>query len=242
MYGRLFLTAAVLIAAPNAHAQLCAGSASFASGRMQAGGQVLTNNDYSSYGVGMNFGSARGLYGGPQIANNSYDFIDESGLWVGASGGYQLRPAKEGFQICPVAGIGLGLGPDDIGGSGVDMSIRQLSAGAIIGFVAHREGNFHILPTGGLSIIHQKVTLDAPGGSADESDTFLALDLGAGFLVNSVWTIKPMLTIPLGGDGREESLSLGVSYNFGRRAAAQPAPPPTRQPARQPTRPARRSR
>ena len=233
MLGRLSLVAAVsLLAALPVSAQLCAGTASFTTGRMQAGGQLVSNDDYSSYGVGLNVGNARGLYGGAQIGNNDYDFIQESGLWVGASGGYQLRPAKQGFQVCPVMALGLGLGPDNIGGGDSDMSVRQFSAGAIIGMVAHRAGNFRILPTGGLSIVNQKVSLSTPAGSADESDTYFALDLGAGFLLNSVWTIRPMLSIPLGGDGREESLSLGVAYNFGRRAAAAPARQPARQPAR----------
>jgi hypothetical protein len=223
MYGRLSVVAAfsLLVALP-AHAQLCAGTASFTTGKMQLGGQLVSNDDYSSYGVGLNLGNARGLYGGAQIANNDYDFIEESGLWIGLGGGYQTRPAKAGYQICPVATIGFGLGPDDIAGSGTDMSVRQLSAGAIIGKVAHRTRDFQIIPTGGLSIVNSKVTLDSPAGSADESETFFALDLGAGFLVNSVWTIRPMLSIPFGADGRDESLALGVSYSFGK-AARQPA-------------------
>jgi hypothetical protein len=233
MYRRLSVVAALsFLAALPADAQLCAGTASFSAGRMQAAGQVVSNDDYSSYGVGLSLGNPRGLYYGAQIGNNDYDFLDESGLWLGASGGYQLRPAKQGFQICPVMALGFGLGPDNIGGSDADMSTRQFSAGAIIGIVAHRDGNFQIVPTGGLSVVNQKVTLESSFGSADESDTFMALDLGAGFLINSVWTIRPMLSIPLGGDGRDESLSLGVSYNFGRRAAAAPARQPARQPAR----------
>jgi hypothetical protein len=192
---------------------------------MQVGGSLTTNDDYSSYGVGLNWGTARGLWGGPQIANNDYDFLDESGLWIGASGGYQLRPSKKGFQICPVAALGFGLGPDNIAGTDTDMSVRQFSAGAIIGMVAHRDRDFQIIPTGGLSMVNSKVTIDGPGGSADETDTFFALDLGAGIVFNSVWTIRPMLSIPFGDDGRDESISLGVSYNFGRRATTggQPA-------------------
>lgn len=230
MYGRLSLVAAFsLLAALPANAQLCAGAAPFTTGRMQAGGQIISNDDYSSYGVGLNFGKSRGLYGGPQLANNNYDFLDESGLWIGAAGGYQLRPAKQGFQICPVARFGLGLGPNDIGGSGTDMSMREFAAGAIIGMVAYRETNFQIIPTGGLSMVNQKVTMSNGGNSADESDTFFALDLGAGFVLSSVWTIKPMISIPMGGEeGRDESYSLGVSYNFGRRATAAPGRQPTR--------------
>jgi hypothetical protein len=227
MYGRLSaLVAFSLLAALPADAQLCAGTAPYTAGRMQVGGQLVSNDDYSSYGVGMNLGNARGLYGGAQIANNDYDFIEESGVWIGFGGGYQTRPAKQGFQICPVAAIGFGLGPDDIGGSGTDMSVRQLSAGAIIGKVAHRTSNFQIIPTGGLSIVNSKVTLDSPGGDADVSDTFFSLDIGAGFLVNSVWTIRPMISLPFGDDGRDESLALGVSYSFGKPAT------PARRPAR----------
>jgi hypothetical protein len=226
MFGRLSVVAALsLVAALRADAQLCAGTAPFTTGRMQLGGQVVSNGDYSSYGVGLNLGNARGLYGGAQIANNSYDAIDESGLWIGFGGGYQTRPARSGYQICPVVTLGFGMGPDDIGGSGADMSVRQLSAGAIIGKVAHRTRSLQIIPTGGLSIVDSKVTIDTPGGSADDNETFFALDLGAGFLVNSVWTIRPMLSIPFGADDRDESLVLGVSYSFGKpaRPAGQPA-------------------
>lgn len=223
MYARLSVVAAFsLVAALRADAQLCAGTAPFTTGRMQVGGQLVSNNDYSSYGVGVNLGNARGLYGGAHIANYDYDFVNESAPWIGLGGGYQTRPAKAGYQICPVAAIGVGLGPDNIGGGSTDMSVRQLSAGAIIGKVAHRTRDFQIIPTGGLSIVNSKVTL----GSADVSDTFFALDLGAGFLVNSVWTIRPMLSIPFGDDGRDESLALGVSYSFGKPAR------PARQPAR----------
>lgn len=233
MFRQLSVAAAIsLIAALPANAQLCAGAASFTSGRMQAGGQLVSNDAYSSYGVGLNVGNARGLYGGAQLANNDYDFLEESGMWIGLGGGYQLRPAKAGFQICPVATLGIGLGPDDIGGSGTDMSARQFTAGALIGFVAHREGNFQIIPTGGLSLVNSKVTLSSAAGDADESETFFSLDLGAGFLINQVWTIRPMLTLPFGDDGRDESLSLGVSYNFGKRVKAAPARRPASKPAR----------
>ena len=229
MYARLSVVAALsFLAALPAEAQLCAGAASYTTGRMQVGGQVLTNDDYSSYGVGLNFGTARGFWGGPHIANNDYDFGQESGLVIGGSGGYQLRPAKQGFQICPVASISFGLGPDNIGGSETDMSAREFSAGAIIGMVAHRDRDFHIIPTGGPSIVNSKVTMDSPGGSADVSDTFFALNLGAGVVFNSVWTIRPMLSLPFSADGRDESISLGVSYNFGRRATAAPPRQPTR--------------
>ncbi len=230
MYGRLSIIAAFsLIAALPAHAQLCAGTASYTTGRMQVGGQFLSNDDYSSYGVGLNVGNARGLYGGVHLANNDYDFVDESGLAIGVGGGYQLRPAKQGFQICPVAAMTIGLGPDNIGGSNTDMSTFQFSAGALIGLVAHRSGNMQIIPTGGLSVVNSKVTISAPGGDPlEDSETFFALDLGAGLVFNSVWTIRPMLSLPMGADNREESVSLGVSYNFGKRAAARPA----RQPAR----------
>src|SRR5687767_3099270 len=181
MYRRLsFVAALSILAALPADAQLCAGTASFSAGRMQAGGQLVSNDDYSSYGVGLNVGNARGLYGGVQLANNSYDFIDESGMAVNVGGGYQMRPAKQGFQICPVAALGIGFGPDNIGGSETDMSTFQFSAGALIGMVAHRSGNFHIIPTGGLSLVNSKVTLSAPGGNAEDSETFFALDLGAG--------------------------------------------------------------
>ena len=229
MYRRLSVVAALtVLAALPLDAQLCAGTASFTTGRMQAGGQFLSNDDYSSYGVGLAVGNARGLYGGVQLANNDYDFVNESGLAVGVGGGYQMRPAKQGFQICPVASMVIGLGPDNIGGSNTDMSTFQLSAGALIGLVAHRSGNMQIIPTGGLSLVNQKVTLSAPGGSADDSETFFAIDLGAGLVFNQVWTIRPMLSLPMGADNREESVSLGVSYNFGKRAAAKPAQPARR--------------
>ena len=230
MFRRLSVAAvaSLIFAAQSASAQLCAGAASFTTGRMQAGGQLLSNDDYSSYGIGLNVGTARGLYGGGAIANNDYDFVNESGLWIGAGGGYQLRPSKTGFQICPVAAIGFGMGPDNIGGSETDLSVREMSAGAIIGKVVHREGSMQVIPTGGLSLVSTKVSLDSPAGSEDVSDTFFALNVGAGLVFNSVWTIRPMLTLPFGADDRDESISLGVSYNFGKRASSAPARPARR--------------
>src|SRR5688572_33504145 len=118
MFGRLSIIAALsLIAALPAHAQLCAGTASYTTGRMQVGGQLLSKDDYSAYGVGLNVGNARGLYGGVHLANNDYDFIDESGLAIGVGGGYQLRPANRSFQVCPVAVMTIGHGPDNMRGS-----------------------------------------------------------------------------------------------------------------------------
>jgi hypothetical protein len=232
MYKRLSLVAAFsLLAATVADAQLCAGAPSFTAGKLQVGGQLVSNDDYSSYGIGLNLGTARGLYGGGQLANNDYDFVEESGMWIGASGGYQMPVSAQGFQICPVAALGFGMGPDDIGGSGTDMSVRQFSAGAIIGKVVHREGNFQIIPSGGLSIVNTKVTMENGGVSDDESDTFFSLDLGAGFLFNQVWAIHPMLSLPFGDDGRDESLSLGVSYSFGRPATST-GPRPAARPRR----------
>jgi hypothetical protein len=231
MYGRLTVVAALsLVAALPLDAQLCAGTASFTNGRMQVGGQIVSNDDYSSYGVGLTMGNARGLYGGPQIANNNYDVLEESGLWIGATGGYQLRPHRSGFQICPVARFGLGLGPDNIGGSDVDMSVREFAAGAIIGKVVYREPSLQLIPTGGISIVNRSVELSSGGASADDSETFFSLDFGAGILLSQAFTIRPMISIPMGADGQEESYSLGISYNFGRRAAtgAQPARRPAR--------------
>jgi hypothetical protein len=227
MYGRLTVVAALsMVAALPLDAQLCAGTASFTSGRMQVGGQIISNDDYSSYGVGLTMGNARGLYGGPQIANNNYDVLEESGLWIGATGGYQLRPHRSGFQICPVARLGLGLGPDNIGGSDVDMSVRELAAGAIIGKVVYREPSLQLIPTGGLSIVNRSVEI----ADVEDSETFFALDFGAGILLSQAFTIRPMISIPMGADGVEESYSLGISYNFGRRAStgAQPARRPAR--------------
>lgn len=227
MYGRLSVVAALsLAAALPLDAQLCAGTASFTNGRMQVGGQIVSNDDYSSYGVGLTMGNARGLYGGPQIANNNYDVLEESGLWIGATGGYQLRPHRSGFQICPVARFGLGLGPDNIGGSDVDMSVREFAAGAIIGKVVYREPSLQLIPTGGLSIVNRSVEI----ANAEDSETFFSLDFGAGILLSQAFTIRPMISIPMGADGQEESYSLGITYNFGRRAAtgAQPARRPAR--------------
>ena len=85
MYGRLSIIAALsLIAALPAHAQLCAGTASYTTGRMQVGGQFVSNDDYSSYGVGLSIGKPRGLYYGAQIGNNSaaplLAIADDAGL------------------------------------------------------------------------------------------------------------------------------------------------------------------
>jgi hypothetical protein len=112
-----------------------------------------------------------------------------------------------------VAAIGFG----GVGSGSSEISVRQFSAGAIIGMVAHRDRDFRIIPTGGLSIINEKVTV----GTRDNSETFFTLNMGAGIVVNSVWTIRPMISMPFNDDSnRDDTMSLGVWYNFGRRAPA----------------------
>ena len=119
-----------------AAAQTCVGMPSFTSGQMQVGAGGQFADGTSSFAGTFGYGQPKGLYGKAALGTTSYDGLDGSSLDLGANAGYQvaLKTAKPA-ELCPVASLSIGSGPNDVGGTGIDMSSRNFSFGAAMGAV-----------------------------------------------------------------------------------------------------------
>jgi hypothetical protein len=220
MYGRTSVVAAlVLLAASSASAQVCMGNASYSSGPMQVGGGFQSADQVMAYQMGLSMGRPQGLFGGAQLASVSYDGLDGNGTWAGLTGGYQIPVASvSGLQLCPVANLQMGWGPEDLVGPDDDLSQGRYSFGVMGGMIANKAAsNIKIIPTGGISWVRATYKVEGPGGDFDASENYFQIDLGVGFVFNSNLTLRPSVNVPVGREGDDENtFGLGLSYNFGR--------------------------
>jgi len=142
---------------------------------------------------------------------------------MGAAG-YQVALDKKGvLQLCPVATIDHGSGPNNVdyfgdGSVSLDFSETDLSFGVILGALPAMEGSTRIIPSAGLAVVSAsgKVKDDVSGQTNSQSDTFELLNLGLGIVFNHTVTVRPGVQIPLGLDGASTTFGAIVSVNFGR--------------------------
>jgi len=217
MHRSLVVSFALLaiVRAP-AVAQTCQGLASFSAGQMQTTGSAVFGNGQNSFGATFAYGQAAGAFGGIGIGTTSIDALDGSSFDLGLAGGYQMTAGKaKKIHLCPVANLGLGMGPKDVGGSGVDMSSTTGGAGIAVGTSLPGGPRMQIIPAGGLGVQYLKVKADDGTGSTSASDTYGVLNLGVGFVFNSQIAVRPGVSVPLGLEGGEASFGLTVGYNFG---------------------------
>lgn len=199
-------------------AQACLGMASFAAAPVQLSGSANFYDGGQVLGGSVATGSRVGAFGSLSIGAISYDALDASALSVGGTGGYQvpLGPAT-GAQICPVIGMGFGVGPNDIGRTEVDMSSWGATFGFRLGAPVRVTPLMQVVPTGGFSLAYQSVKLEDSFDSISDSETYGQVDLGLGLVMHSVFTIRPGTTIPVGLDESSPSFNMTVGVNIGTR-------------------------
>jgi hypothetical protein len=204
-----------IVRAP-AVAQTCQGLASFSTGQMQATGNASFGNGMDTFGATFAYGQPAGAFGGIGIGTTSIDAFSASSFDLGVAGGYQMTAGKaKKIQLCPVANFGFGMGPKDVGGSGVDMSRTMGGMGLAVGTSLPGGPRMQIVPTGGLGLAYLKVKADNGTTSSSASETYGLMNLGVGFIFNSQIAVRPLISIPLGLDGGDTSFGLTVGYNFG---------------------------
>jgi hypothetical protein len=206
-----------LFLSAQAAAQTCAGMPSFASGQMQIAGGGQFADGASSFGGTFGYGTPKGLYGKAGLGTTSYDALDGSSFDLNFGGGYQIPlHASRTMELCPVASLSLGSGPNDVFGSGVDLSSRTLAFGASVGAVLGRNPQLHILPNASFQFANTRATVDDGTSSASDSESYGLLTLGTGFVFNSRFSLNPSISIPVGLDGGDTSFGLMGAMNFGR--------------------------
>jgi hypothetical protein len=202
-----------LLLGSKAAAQACTGMPSFSSGPMQitAGGSFADGT--SSFGGTFGYGMPTGLYGKAGIGSTSYDGLDGSSFDFGVGGGYQIPlQSSRKAELCPIASLSFGSGPNDVLGSGVDMSTRNFAFGAALGAQVGNSPQMQILPNASFQFANTRVEIDDLAGS----ESYGLLTLGTGFVFNSRFSVNPSISIPVGSDVYDTSFGINGAINFGR--------------------------
>jgi hypothetical protein len=201
-----------LLLGSKAAAQACTGMPSFSSGPMQitAGGSFADGT--SSFGGTFGYGRPAGLYGKAALGTTSYDGLDGSSLDFGVGGGYQIPlQSSRKAELCPIASLSFGSGPNDVLGSGVDMSTRDFAFGAALGAQVGNSPQMQILPNASFQFANKRIEIDDVAGS----ESYGLLTLGTGFVFNSRFSVNPSISIPMGLDGSDTYFGLAGAINFG---------------------------
>jgi hypothetical protein len=217
--SRTLLAALALVTVPlAAHTQTCLGLAPFSAGRVQLAAIGEFGNDARAYTGTLTFGSVASAFGGVSVGTISYDALSGGTTTVGVSVGLQI-PIGTGarVQMCPGLGVVFGFGPDNIGGSGADLSSRAEFLGVQVGVSAGSSPRLRIVPTAGAAFAHTKV--DVEGGmfsGLDESDVYGVFTLGFGLVMSSL-SIQPGVDFTAGLEDNDPTFTVVVAVNFGGR-------------------------
>jgi hypothetical protein len=215
--SRILAIAITLLATPlGAHAQTCLGLAPFSAGRVQLAASGDFGNDSKAFAANLGFGSATGPFAGVSVGTVSYDDFDGNTTTLGAQLGWQSPIGTENrIELYPAAGATYGFGPDNIEGSGTDLSAWTAFFGLQLGISAGSNPQFRIVPTVGAALAYSKVNFEGGFfGGIEEDDTFGIFTLGLGLVVNSRVSILPSVDIPAGLEGADPSFGVVLGVNF----------------------------
>lgn len=197
-------------------AQTCLGKPSFAHGRMQVAAGGSFDEGANSYGGSLSYGAPRNFYGTAGFTTTEYDNFDGSAYNLNLGSGYQVPLEAGQAELCPVASLSLGWGPDDLLGPGVDVSNRTLAAGAAFGVRVGHGSQVQLVPNASFLLASTRLKVDNGTSSAADSETYGALTLGTGFVIASRYSLNPQVTIPVGLGGADPSFGVTAAINFGR--------------------------
>jgi hypothetical protein len=203
----LIVTALTACIAASADAQLCAGTASFSSGRMRAGVGAELPAGGKAYGAGLTWGQQSGVYFGGQIMRLNPTGGAESATDLQANVGYQTSFDGLGkTRFCPTAHFGITNLP------GNQEGLTHFALGGTFGQALSSSDDMTLAPSLGLSWVHYS--------SGGVSDSWIEATVGAGFIFNRDVTFTPMVRLPLNQDGADPTFGISLSYNFGRPGVA----------------------
>jgi hypothetical protein len=221
MSRNLFLSVLLLGLAPTAAlAQSCLGLAPFSTGSMQVTGAGSFTQHSNNLGVGVGYGFSSGLFASGAIGTSFTEAFGGSSLDLGTTVGYEIPLGRNRqLRLCPVANLGLQLGPRSSFQSGVDRSDRMAALGLALGTIFRTGARAQIAPSAGISYAYEESQAINDAGDLlfSISDRYLLAQLGVGFILNSNISVRPRLDIPLGWTGNEPTLGFTIGYNFGRK-------------------------
>jgi len=200
-----------------AAAQTCTGMPAFSSGHMQIAGGGQFQDGANGFSGTFGYGTAKNLYGKAGIGTTSYDAFDGSSFDFTVGGGYQIPlHTSRTAELCPIASLGLSSGPNDVLGSGVDLSTRTFAFGASVGALLGRNQQLRFVPNAAFQFANTRATADDGTNSTSDSQSYALVTLGTGFVFNSRFSLNPSISFPIGLDGGNTSFGLMGAMNFGR--------------------------
>jgi hypothetical protein len=184
---------------------MCNGTAPFSVGKMRVGAGLSFPSDANQYDAEFAFGSASGLYGGVTGSILKPSGATDNITFLGLNGGKEMTMGtKKNIAACPQLLVRFGSFPGDA-------SSMDLGGGMTFATQVDASKSFDLIPFGGAFLERNSVKV----GSVSSSDTNLGLTLGAGFVFNKVWSVRPSINIPLTADGADNVISIMGSLNFG---------------------------
>lgn len=215
---------ALAASASTVSAQACLGAPSFATSPIRLDASLTSGNDATTYAAGLSFGAARGPFAGASIGRTSFDEefdeFDADATTIGVHGGWDvtLAPASPGarsFSLCPIVGFDFSNGEFDGPGEDIDFSTRTFSAGLALGTRFTASPTLVLVPFGSLAYNHATAEIDDV--DLEESDDFGTIGLGVGFVINRIFTIRPLVNIPVGLEDADPTFGVSLHLNFGGR-------------------------
>jgi hypothetical protein len=205
-------------------AQTCQGLASYSAGQLQVAANASFPEARKVWGGSVTYGMPSGAFVGADVSNTSIDNDGGSSLGIGAHAGYQMKLGRTGkLNLCPVASLALGMGPDDEAAD-LNSSSTDVRFGFALGTDMGKTPRMSIIPTAGLGLAYNKFKQEdtGPGGSTAEfSETIGLARLGLGLVFNQQISVRPTIDIPLGSDiSNDPTFGVTVGYNFGKRGTA----------------------
>jgi hypothetical protein len=182
-------------------------------------GEGSLTAESSTLSAGLGYGLPQSIFGSVAVGKSSSEAFGGSSLDLEAGVGYQISLGKTGqSQLCPTASVGLGIGPRNTIGSGVDRSNRSALVGLAFGTSFVATPGIQIVPSVGLSYAYRKDRAQDNAGATlfEISDHYGLAQLGLGFILHSNLSIRPRMDIPLGFDVTDPTFGLSLSYNFGK--------------------------
>lgn len=218
---------ALVGAASTAGAQACLGTPSFTAGPVRLDGSISASDGETTLGGGVSAGIERGAFG--SIAINRYSGDDDAGTdavtGFGLQAGYEfsLKSAAtkkvSSWSVCPVASFAQAKQSVTLLDDDFDFTARTYTAGVAAGTAITASPKVDIAPFASLSLMRVSVSTDGPGGFDDlfsDSETGFALDLGAGFIISRIFTVRPVISIPIGFEGGDAQFGVSFHMNFGK--------------------------
>jgi len=213
---KLLMTAgafvSVLWAAP-VGAQSCLGQPSFSSGFVHINTVAEFPEGARAYAAAIGAGRPNELFGNVGGGIATYDGLDEKSTYGLLELGYQVPLGRA--QLCPVAGLYLGSGPND-DEAGFKIATRGISAGAAAGLPVTLHRVLTLVPNAAVRYEYLSQNLELTGEES-VTDTFNSgvLDIGLGLVFFDRVSIQPLMHFPFGGDDQSSSFALFASVSIG---------------------------